>query len=186
MADLTSTRYVSTTTSSIVTQLQETSKLTSMSMTVVKIIESKKEFENLIPGLEIEQQIRNTLFGDRLIMTVEGVVNAGIDLSYITPEDVTIVVTETGKIATIRLPAAEIFDAYLTENTKPFERSLWLLSKGNHELETTMRNTAVDTIRKQALEEDILSKATESAKATLTTLIQSIDPALEIEWRVSS
>lgn len=124
MNDLTSTRYVSDTTSSIVTQLQETSRLTSMSMTVVKIIESKKEFETLVPGFEIEQQIRNALFGDKLIMTVEGIVNAGVGLSKIDATDVSIILSGTDKKAIITLPAAEIFDAYLTENTKPFERSL--------------------------------------------------------------
>lgn len=49
-----------------------------------------------------------------------------------------------------------------------------------------MRNTALEAIKKQALEQDILTKATTSAQNTLKTLIKSIDPTLEIEWVVGS
>lgn len=180
---LTATRYVSSTTSSIITQLQETSKLTSMTMTVAQVIESRREFEALIPWFDIEAQIRRALFDDALIMTIEGVVNAGVDLSQIGSWDVVISTSGDERIATIFLPETEIFDVYLTENTKPFERSLGILSKGDATLETQMRNAAIQAIKEQAIDQGILAQATESAKNTIAWLIRSIDPTLQIVWR---
>jgi hypothetical protein len=64
-------RYIQTTTSTIITQLQNTSKLTTAKMTVSKIIEAKKDFTDLIPGFGLDTAIRKALFDDALLMTVE-------------------------------------------------------------------------------------------------------------------
>lgn len=67
------------------------SKLTSTKMTVTKVLESKKEFSDTLVGFEVLGQIEKLLFDDKMIMTIEGVVNAGIDLNKITTGDVQII-----------------------------------------------------------------------------------------------
>ncbi len=170
------------TTSTIVDKLQSTSKLSSASMTVTKILESKKDLSDTLLGFEILGQIEKVLFDDKMIMTVEGVVNAGIDLSKITTGDVQVVHEGTDTIIKINLPEAEIFDVYLTEKTKPFERSLGILSKGDVNLETQMRNQAIQAIRGEALSWTLLEQATTSAQGTITQLLHTIDSSYVIEY----
>jgi Protein of unknown function (DUF4230) len=176
-------KYIQQTTSTIITQLQNTSKLTSAKTTVSKIIETKKNFTDLIPGFSIETQIRKALFNDSLLMTVEWVVNAGVDLSKISTGDVIVSTSGANTIISIRLPASEIFDVYLTENTKPFERTLGILSKGDVELETKMRNSAIESIRQEALSGTILQTSTTNAQASLRDLIGKLGNDFIVEYR---
>lgn len=116
-------------------------------------------------------------------MTVEGVVNAGVDLSKIATGDVIVTTSGDDTIVTITLPASEIFDVYLTENTKPFERSLGILSKGDVALETKMRNNAIDSIRQEALGDTILQTATTNAQISLRDLISKLGNNFIVEYR---
>ena len=176
-------KYLQSTTSAIITQLQNTSKLTTAKMTVSKIIEAKKDFTDLLPGFGLETVIRKALFDHALLMTVEGVVNAGIDLSKIATGDVIVATSGDATIVTITLPASEIFDVYLTENTKPFERSLGILSKGDVALETKMRNSAIDSIRLESLSGTILQTATTNAQTSLRELISKLGSNFVVEYR---
>lgn len=171
-----------TTTSTIVDKLQATSKLSSATMTVTKIIESKKDLSDSLLGFEILGQIEKVLFDDKMIMTVEGVVNAGVDLSKITSANVQVEREGTDTIVKILLPQAEIFDVYLTEKTKPFERSLGILSKGDVNLETQMRNQAIQAIRNEALSGSLLQTAQDNAKNSITQLLHTIDSGYVVEY----
>lgn len=158
------------------------SKLTSTQMTVTKVLESKKDFSDTLLGFAVLGQIEKLLFDDKMIMTIEGVVNAGIDLGKITTGDVQVIRGTDGTIVQIYLPEAEIFDVYLTEKTKPFERSLGILSKGDVNLETQMRNQAAQAIRSEALSGDILSAARINAQASITQLLHTIDSGYVVEY----
>ncbi|AKH32892.1 hypothetical protein XF24_00563 [candidate division SR1 bacterium Aalborg_AAW-1] len=176
-------QYIMTTTSTIVDKLQSTSKLSSATMTVTKILESQKDLSDTLLGFEILGQIEKVLFDDKMIMTVEGVVNAGIDLSKITTGDVQVVREGTNTFIKINLPDADIFDVYLTEKTKPFERSIGILSKGDVNLETQMRNQAIQAIRTEALSGTLLEQATTSAQTTITKLLHTIDSGYVVEYQ---
>lgn len=176
-------KYIQTTTSTIITQLQNTSKLTTAKMTVSKVLEAKKDFTDLIPGFDLETQIRKALFDDALLMTVEGIVNAGIDLAKITTGNVIVSTSGANTIVSIDLPDTEIFDVYLTENTKPFERSLGILAKGDVALETNMRNSAIESIRQEALSGTILQTATTNAQTALRDLIGKLGNNFVVEYR---
>lgn len=152
-------------------------------MTVSKIIEAKKDFTDLLPGFGLETVIRKALFDDALLMTVEGVVNAGVDLSKIATGDVIVATSGDDTIVTINLPGSEIFDVYLTENTKPFERKLGILSKGDVALETKMRNSAIDSIRQEALSGTILQTATINAQSSLRDLISKLGNNFIVQYR---
>ena len=176
-------QYIMTTTSTIVDKLQSTSKLSSATMTVTKILESQKDLSDTLLGFEILGQIEKVLFDDKMIMTVEWVVNAGIDLSKITTGDVQVIREGTNTFIKINLPDAEIFDVYLTEKTKPFERSIGILSKWDVNLETQMRNQAIQAMRTEALSGKLLEQATTSAQATITQLLHTIDSSYVIEYQ---
>ena len=176
-------KYITSTTSTIVNKLQATSRLSSATMTVTKIIESKKDLSDSLLGFEILGQVEKVLFDDKMIMTVEGTINAGIDLSKITTGDIQISRTlDGGTLVQINLPDPEIFDVYLTEKTKPFERSLGILAKWDVNLETQMRNQATQAIRMEALSGDILSTARSNAQSSITQLLHTIDSWYVVEY----
>lgn len=166
-------QYNIQTQSTIVHELQSLARLTTVQMTVSKVIEAQKEFADLIPGFWLDDVITKALFDDALLMTVEAKVNAGIDLTKITTGNIMFVTDWTWWIDII-LPAGEIFDVYLTEKTKPFERKLGILSKGNQELETKMRNDAISAIRKEALDKKIIATAQTNAQQIITDLIHKL------------
>ncbi len=127
----------------------------------------------MIPGFWLDDVITKALFDDALLMTVEAKVNEGIDVTKITTGNIMFVTDWTWWID-ITLPAGEIFDVYLTEKTKPFERKLGILSKGNQELETKMRNDAISAIRQEALDKKIITTAQTNAQQVITDLIHKL------------
>ena len=177
--------YIVETQSSIVTELQSLARLTTTQMTVSKIIEWKKDFSDLLPSYNFDNIVQKSLFDDKLIMTIEAKINAGIDLSKITTWNIVVVakgsdslipwlVTTGNAKVNITVPKAEIFDIYLTEKTKPFERSLGIFSKGNPDLETKMRNDAIVAIKTEALSGNILSEAEANANKVITQFLEKM------------
>jgi len=75
----------------------------------------------------------------------------------------------------IRLPAAQITDAYLDENqTRIIERTTGLLRTFDKDLEQTARQNAVDDIRRAARTGGILKDAEERAVIQLRTLFHEM------------
>lgn len=150
---------VDTSRPSVIQEIKELQRLETAQFTLEKIIEAKTE----------GNVFQEVLYGDKILLIAHGKVIAGVDLSTLSEGDVTI---EENKI-TLKLPAAEIFLTNLDESqTKVYDRTQGLLSKGNKDLETTARQQASDTIRKAACEGGILTEATDNAKKQLTALLQ--------------
>lgn len=122
----------------------------------------------------MDDDIRKALFDDALLMTVEGKVDAGIDLAKVTTGSVVVDYSGKNIFITLVLPKAEIFQSYLTDKTKPFERKLGILSKGNQELETKMRNDALAAIRQDAIDQKILETAEVNARTSLTDFVSKL------------
>jgi hypothetical protein len=115
----------------------------------------------------------------RVLMVAHGVVKAGIDLSKMQPSDLEV----TGKRVVIRLPPAQITDAYLDENqTRIIERTTGLLRTFDKDLEQTARQNAVDDIRRAARTGGILKDAEERAEAQLRSLFHELGFA-QVEFR---
>jgi len=149
-------------------------------MTVSKVLEWKKDFTDFFPGTSLDDSIREALFDDALVMEVEGKVNAGVDLSHLAVEDITVdpARNRDNTRIVVSLPHATIVDVYLTENTKPFERKLGILTRGNPDLETKMRNDALTALRQEALTKDIITVAEDNA-------IESLQDVLDKLWFVN-
>ena len=163
---------ITQTTSSVVTQLQAVQKLETAKMTITKVIEGEQQLADLIPGLGIDDIIHTALFEDKIILEVEGEVTAGYDLENIMTGDITI---DSNGTVTLAIGEAQILWVVLTDKTKLFDRKLGLLTKGDINMETQLRNKAGDMMVQDALSGGILQAAKINAQKALQDLLLKAD-----------
>ena len=105
-----------------------------------------------------------SLFGDKILFVGHGTVIAGIDMEKLKPEDMHY---ENG-VLTVKLPPAELFIVALdNEKSYVYQRDTGLLAKPDINLETLVRQSAEEEIRKAAIEDGILTQAQTNAEAYL-------------------
>jgi hypothetical protein len=111
-------------------------------------------------------------FGEnRVLLVAHGVVKAGTDLSQLKLDDLQV----SGKKVAVKLPPAQITDAYLDDKqTRVVERTTGLLRVFDKDLEQTARQTAIDDLRRAARNGGILKDAEERARAQLTRLFRQL------------
>jgi hypothetical protein len=116
-------------------------------------------------------------FGEsRVLLVANGVVKAGVDFSLLKAEDVRV----TDKTIALRLPAAQITDAYLDDRqTRVVERTTGLLRTFDKDLEQTARLMAVDDIRRGARSAGILKDADDRARAQVQNLFEQMGLTVE-------
>lgn len=148
------------------------------SVTVVRQIRSLARLETAqytlekVIAAEQGQGLLGPLFGDRLLFVAHGQVIAGVDLSKLQPNDVT--VSPDGRV-TIILPAAEIFVSRLdNEKSYVYDRDTGLLTKGDVNLESLARQTAEQELRRGALEDGILNIAQSNAANVVERLLRTL------------
>jgi hypothetical protein len=148
-------------TTTIVQQVQTLSDLVT-----VKYVMQKVEIVDSPP----ESTLGKFIQGDnKVLLLAQGIVKAGIDLKKITPDDVAI----SGKKLTLRLPTPHITDAYLDDTqTKVIERTTGFLRSLDKDLEQTVRQQAVDDIRRGAQSSGILNDANDRARSELRAFFQ--------------
>jgi Protein of unknown function (DUF4230) len=101
---------------------------------------------------------------NRVLLLAHGVVKAGVDLKRLQPSDVRI----SGKTIWLRLPPAQITDAYLDDKaTQVIDHSTGLLREFDKNLEQTARQNAVDDIARAARKNGILDDANQRAQLEL-------------------
>jgi len=127
---------------------------------------------------------RPPLGEESILLMVQGRAQAGVDLGAVTQYDVQV----SGKKIKIRLPHAQVFDIFIDEkNTKVWDRRItwwtpWVTPDVN--LEHKARLTAIEDIRKTALEMGILHDAEESARAAIRDLVGAMGASVEV-WTAS-
>ena len=101
---------------------------------------------------------------NRVLLLAQGVVKAGIDLKRLKPEDVSF----SGRKITLRLPPAEITDAYLDDAaSQVIDHTTGLLRAFDKNLEQTARQNAVDDIARAARHAGILEEADKRGREEL-------------------
>lgn len=111
------------------------------------------------------------LFGDKLLLIAYGEMIAGVDLSYIGPNDV--LTTDDGTVY-MRLPPAEVFVAALDNSrTYVYDRRTGVAGL-NVQLETAARQEAEQLMLQAAIESGLLEKAEENARDVLRSLLLSL------------
>ncbi|MBN1953985.1 MAG: DUF4230 domain-containing protein [Anaerolineae bacterium] len=143
----------------IIRQVRALSRLETASYTIEKVITA-----------ESGQDALAFLFGDRLLLVAHGQVIAGVDLGQIQEGDIT--VTADDRVVVV-LPPAEIFLVTLdNDKTYVYDRDTGMFGM-NPGLESAARQAAEAEILLAALEDGILEKAEENARAYLEQLITS-------------
>jgi hypothetical protein len=152
----------------VLQQVQSLSQLVTVKYVMEKVVIQDDPPQNPVRALFWDQT--------RVILIAHGIVKAGVDLSKVEPGDLRI----SGRTIRIKLPAAQITDAYLDElQTKVIEHNTSLLRDFNKDLEQTARQNALDDIRRAARTSGILKDADERAQAQLAALFRQ--SGLEVE-----
>lgn len=119
--------------------------------------------------------------GQKLDVTGKVIVTAGVDLSKVKPEDMT--VTREGKDTrvTIRVPAPEILSAELVPNSLDMSTSSGVITRLGQSVgvnEKDLRDRAADQVvlvaKESALEQGILDDASYEAERRLRAFLQSL------------
>ena len=145
----------------VVKEIRDLNRLETSTFTIEKIIDAKTTGN-------IFQEV---LYGDKILLIAHGQVIAGVDLSKLKNEDVTV----EGTKLTMKLPAPEILVSRLdNEKTRVYDRQQGLLSKGQKDIESEARKQAELSIKVAACEAGILKTASDSAVKQLTTLFSTL------------
>ena len=106
---------------------------------------------------------------NRVLLLAQGVVKAGIDLKRLKPEDVNI----AGKKISLRLPPAEVTDAYLDDTaSQVIDHTTGLLRAFDKDLEQSARQDAVDDIKRAARNAGILAEASKRGREELANFFK--------------
>ena len=148
-------------TATVIRQVQTLADLVTVKYVVEKVV---------IVDAPPQSTLGQFVQGDnRLLMLAHGIVKAGIDLKHFTAADVAI----SGRTIRIKLPPAQITDAYLDENqTKVIDWKQGFLRSFDKDLEQKARQMAVEDIRRAARNDGILDEAMKRAQLQLAVFLQ--------------
>jgi Protein of unknown function (DUF4230) len=131
--------------------------------------------DTVVEGSKSSAVLPDLLAGDRLLLVVHGQSIAGIDLSQLKPEDVSIEEKNGGRSIHVTLPASQLFVTTLdNQHTRVYARSTGLLVPVDQNLESDTRAKAEQQLQQAALSDGILDTARKNARATITTLLYSL------------
>jgi len=148
-------------TSTVIRQVQTLADLVTVKYVVEKVV-----VLDAPPPSTLGQFVQGD---NRVLLLAHGFVKAGIDLKNLAPSDVTI----SGRNIRIKLPPAQITDAYLDDSqTKVIDWQQGFLRSFDKDLEQTARQFAVDDIRRAARTDGILAEATQRAQLQLAMFFQ--------------
>lgn len=146
----------------VITQMQTLARLETTSYTV----------EQVIDGEKAGNAVQKALYGDKILLIAHGEVVAGVDLSKLNPNSIT--VTDTKSVHVV-LPPSEIFSARLDNGkTRVYERDKGIFSKGDDQLETQVRQRAEQSIRTAACDDGVLTRAAQSARQDVQSLLTAL------------
>ncbi|MFZ2360295.1 MAG: DUF4230 domain-containing protein [Anaerolineae bacterium] len=149
----------------IITQMRELGRLESASYTVEKVLEG---------GVDQGNDLLNLLLGDRLLFIAHGEVIAGVDLTELADKDV--VVSDDRQSVTLRLPPARVLTQRLdNELSRVYDREQGLLTKGDPDLESRVRQEAESAVLLAACEGGILAQAELNAQRQVQILLLAVE-----------
>ena len=124
--------------------------------------------DKIVEGDRNNPYLPDFLVGDKLLLVAHGEVIAGIDLAQLKPGDVAV----SGDSVRVRLPAPQILTTRIDNGrTRVYSRSTGLLTPADPNLESQARQTAEQQIAQAALDDGILEKARQNARASVTALL---------------
>jgi len=150
-------------TAAMLQQVQTLSQLVSVKYVLEKVVVLEISPDSVLGQMFVGES--------RVLMVAHGIVKAGTDLGKLRPGDFRV----SEKKVIIKLPPAEITDAYLDERqTRVIERTTGRFRSFDKDLEQTARQNAVQDIRRAARSGGILKDAEERTRAQLTHLFRQL------------
>ena len=131
------------------------------------------ELEKVITA-ERDQELLWGAMGETMVFVAYGTVYAGVDFAQMTTDDLQVVSPDT---VWIHLPEARYFDdipALNTERSFVADRDTGLLTKGDPELETEVRQVAEATLREEAMSSNVLQVANDNARQFMQDFLQGL------------
>lgn len=161
-------------TPSVITSMRELARLETSSFHIERVIDLRDRQTNLF-GLVASE--------DAILLVAAGDVTAGVDLSLLRAEDVT--VDEAAHTVRIVLPPPRVFTSSLDNRaTYVHTRRTDALAKRQETLETRARQEAERSLHDAALAGGILTRAREGAERTLHSLLTSLGyRTIELSFR---
>jgi hypothetical protein len=145
----------------VIKQMRELNRLETASFTIEKVIDAGTS------GNAFQQ----FLYGDRILLIAHGEVIAGVDLSKLTDQDISI----NGSTITVTLPSPQILEVSLdNDQTRVYDRTQGILTHGNKDLESNARSVATQTIQDAACKGGILIQAGDNAKKQLSAFLKAL------------
>jgi hypothetical protein len=156
------TTRIDTSQPTVVVEIRRLARLESAAFTMEKMVSGDRE-GRVLPAF---------LTGDRVLLEVHGEADAGVDLSQLTPADVSV----TKRSVRVHLPPPQIFTVALDDQkTHVYSRQTGLLVPVDPSLESEVREQAVENLRQSALAAGILATAQRNACATVTKLLLGLN-----------
>ncbi len=161
----------------VVNLLQSTLKLETAEMNVTKPLEGTQQLNDFLAWYRWTNAIQNFLFGDKISMIAEWTLKAWFDLKKISSGAIRV---NDDLTVSIMLPAPEILSTSV--NTKTLDRNLWVLTKGNIELETLVREQATKIFVQEAVSGGFLETAKKNAQTEVESLFKGVVTIREITF----
>lgn len=157
----------------VIERISALSELTTMRFNYANIVTSSTE----MPG------VLAALYGDSLVMVAVGHVEAGIDLSSITADDIQY--DPVANTFTLDLPAPRLNDCFLNEQESyVVSRATGIFAAPSPALDTESRRFALRQFRDLAIEEGILLDAAREAETVvrefLSLTLVDDNPSIEV------
>jgi hypothetical protein len=161
VARLTGVNSFNVTSPTVVEKIRQLSRLETVEYSLDKIVEGDRQ-NPFLP---------NFLAGDKLLFIAHGEVIAGIDLTQIKDSDISV----NGKSVKIKLPPPQILSTRIDNaKSRVYSRSTGLLVPADPDLESQARQMAEQQIKQAALDDGILDKAKQNARANVTALLYGL------------
>jgi uncharacterized protein DUF4230 len=145
----------------VVRQIQQLQRLETVRFSMDKIISGEHD----------NPYLPKFLAGDRLLLVVHGDVIAGVDLSHLQPQDVSI----HDRTISVRVPKSEILVTRIDNSkTRVYSRDTGLFSSADPNLESEVRQEAERELQDAALQDNLLKTADDNARSTLSALLRSL------------
>lgn len=158
----TPTVTINTSQPAVIDQIRSLSKLETVHYQLEKVVTGKSS-----------GPLPDFLTSDKILLVAHGEVVAGIDLSDMQPDAVT-VLTDTNTVL-VTVPKAQILYSKLdNDKTYVYDRQTGVFNKPDPNLESQMRQVAEQQIVKAAQEDGIIAKAQTNAEQVLRTLITGL------------
>lgn len=154
-----------------VERVQALSRLTTTRYNYAQIVTGQREMPAWLAGL----------YGDGLVMVAVGHIDAGIDVSQMSEEDIAYD-SETNTLS-LTLPFPTVQNCFLDENLSyTVERNTAFFGQAMTNLEDDVRQYAVREFRDKAIEEGILDDAKLEAEAVLTEFLGVVSEDVTISF----